>query len=103
MRTLPPRMEDKLNHNMIFNEETIEIKEKARDFAVRIIAPSAFDITHQVFGRKRSGFSLYRGKPMWSEATNEGKLTSHSGGPTSYTGKQWIEGDMLCYQEKKAL
>lgn len=46
MRELPSRMQDKLYHDMILPDETIEIRKKAREFAVREIAPSAYEIAH---------------------------------------------------------
>jgi hypothetical protein len=46
MRKLPPRMSDELYHEMILPEETWEIRDKAREFAVRVIAPRAYDIAH---------------------------------------------------------
>ena len=46
MRVLPPRMQDKLYHDMILPEETLEIREKAREFAVREVAPVAYQIAH---------------------------------------------------------
>lgn len=47
MRALPPRMQDVLYHDMILPEETLEIRKKAREFAVREIAPMAFEIGTQ--------------------------------------------------------
>lgn len=47
MRALPPRMQDKLYHDMILPEETLEIRKKVREFAVRGIAPVAYEIAHK--------------------------------------------------------
>ena len=46
MRELPPRMQDELYHDMILPQETQEIRAKAREFAVREIAPRAYEIAH---------------------------------------------------------
>ena len=47
MRQLPSRMQDKLFHDMILPEETQEIRKKAREFAVREIAPVGYEIAHK--------------------------------------------------------
>jgi len=47
MRELPPRMQDILYHDMILPEETQEIRKKAREFAVKEIAPVGYQIAHQ--------------------------------------------------------
>lgn len=54
MRALPPRMQDTLYHDMILPEETQEIRKKAREFAVREIAPVAYEIAHRE--EKRENF-----------------------------------------------
>ena len=46
MRVLPLRMQDKLYHDMILPKETLEIRKKAREFAVREIAPVGYQIAH---------------------------------------------------------
>jgi len=47
MRVLPPRMQDKLYHDMILPEETLEIRKKAREFAVMEVAPVGYRIAHK--------------------------------------------------------
>jgi len=47
MRTLPTRMMDQLYHDLILREETQEIRKKARDFAVKEIAPVGHAIANQ--------------------------------------------------------
>ena len=47
MRVLPPRMQDKLYHDMILPEETLKIRKKAREFAVREVAPVGYEIAHK--------------------------------------------------------
>jgi len=47
VRALPPRMQDKLYHDMILPEETLEIRSRAREFAVREIAPVGYEIAHK--------------------------------------------------------
>ena len=54
MRALPPRMQDILYHDMILPEEAQEIRKKAREFAVREIAPVAYEIAHRE--EKRENF-----------------------------------------------
>jgi len=44
MKALPERMQDSLFHDLILPEETIEIRNKAREFANRVIAPRAYEI-----------------------------------------------------------
>ncbi|MCK4782545.1 MAG: acyl-CoA dehydrogenase family protein [Desulfobacteraceae bacterium] len=47
MRILPERLQDKIYHDMILHEETIEIRKKAREFTVREIAPVGSEIAHK--------------------------------------------------------
>jgi len=47
MRLLPERLQDKIYHDMILHEETIEIRKKVREFAVREIAPVGYEIAHK--------------------------------------------------------
>jgi len=47
MRLLPERLQDKIYHDMILHKETIEIRKKAREFAVREIAPAGSEIAHK--------------------------------------------------------
>jgi len=53
---LPPRMQTKLYHDMILPEETLEIREKAREFAEREVAPIRYEIAHKE-ERKENFFS----------------------------------------------
>lgn len=53
MRELPPRMQDKLYHDMILPEETLEIRKKARLFAEKYIFPEGNKIAQQEEKRKR--------------------------------------------------
>jgi alkylation response protein AidB-like acyl-CoA dehydrogenase len=46
MRKLPPRIQERLYHDMIFSEETLKIRQKAREFAIKEIAPTGYDIAH---------------------------------------------------------
>ena len=47
MRVLPPRMQDRLYHDIIMSEETLKIRKKAREFAVREVVPVAYEIAQQ--------------------------------------------------------
>lgn len=47
MRALPQRMQDSLYHDMIFPEETMEIRKKVREFAIREVAPRAQEIAQK--------------------------------------------------------
>ncbi|MBN1365532.1 MAG: acyl-CoA dehydrogenase family protein [Syntrophaceae bacterium] len=47
MRSLPPRMMDLLYHEMILPEETVEVRKKVREFAIKEVAPRAHEIAHQ--------------------------------------------------------
>lgn len=47
MNTVTPRMQDNLYHDMIFPEETLKIRKKVREFAIREIAPQAQDIAQK--------------------------------------------------------
>jgi len=44
MRKMTKRMQDSLYHDLIFPDEALEIRAKARDFADRIVAPRAYEI-----------------------------------------------------------
>jgi alkylation response protein AidB-like acyl-CoA dehydrogenase len=52
VRVLPPRMQDKLYHDMILPQETLEIRNKAREFAVREVAPVGYEIAHKEENRQ---------------------------------------------------
>lgn len=54
MISLPPRMQGILYHDLIFSKETLEVRKKAREFAMREIAPIAYEIAHQ--DEKRENF-----------------------------------------------
>jgi len=47
VRAVPPRMQDSLYHDMIFPEETLEIRKKVREFAMREVAPQAHEIAQK--------------------------------------------------------
>jgi alkylation response protein AidB-like acyl-CoA dehydrogenase len=47
VRVLPPRMQDKIYHDLILPEETLQIRKRAREFAVREVAPVAYEIAHK--------------------------------------------------------
>ena len=47
MRKLPLRMQDRLYHDMLLPEETQEIRKRAREFAVKEIAPVGYEIAHK--------------------------------------------------------
>jgi len=59
MRALPPRMQDILYHDMILPEETQEIRKKAREFAVREIAPVAYEIAHKEEKRENFPYDIF--------------------------------------------
>lgn len=43
---LPPRMQDRLYHDMMLPGEAIDIRKKAREFAVKQVAPIGYQIAH---------------------------------------------------------
>jgi len=43
---LPPRMQDRLYHDMILPGEAIDIRKKAREFAIKQVAPIGYQIAH---------------------------------------------------------
>jgi alkylation response protein AidB-like acyl-CoA dehydrogenase len=47
MSLSPPRMQDVLYHDMILPEETLEIRKRAREFAVKEIGPVSYEIGHK--------------------------------------------------------
>ncbi|MBN2187420.1 MAG: acyl-CoA dehydrogenase family protein [Dehalococcoidia bacterium] len=47
MRNLPLRMQDRIFHDLILPQETQEMREKAREFAVREIAPLGHEIANK--------------------------------------------------------
>lgn len=59
MRPLPPRMQDKLYHELLLPRETQEIRQKAREFAVREIAPLAERIAEGPEDRSRFPTELF--------------------------------------------
>ena len=60
MRMLPARMQDKLYHDMLLPEETLEIRRKAREFAVRELAPVSFEIAHQEEKKEHFPLGIFR-------------------------------------------
>jgi len=40
-------MQDQLYHDLIMLEETLEIRRKAREFAVREVVPVGYEIAHK--------------------------------------------------------
>ena len=46
MRELPPRMQDRLYHDLGVPEETLGIRRKVREFAERVVAPRAYEVAH---------------------------------------------------------
>jgi alkylation response protein AidB-like acyl-CoA dehydrogenase len=47
MRNLPLRMQDRIFHDLILPQETLQIRKKTRDFAVREIAPLGHEIANK--------------------------------------------------------
>lgn len=60
MRELPPRMQDLLYHDLILPEETLEIRAKAREFAIREVVPRAYEIAHTEESRESFPWDLFR-------------------------------------------
>ncbi len=60
MRALPPRMQDTLYHDLIFPEETLEIRKKVREFAVKEIAPVVHSISQKEESRENFPFDIFR-------------------------------------------
>ena len=60
MRQLPPRMQDQLYHDMILPEETLKIRQKVRDFSMRVIAPRATEIAHTEESRESFPWDVFR-------------------------------------------
>ena len=52
MRPLPLRMQDQLYHELMLPQEAQEIRKKAREFAVREIAPLGYEIAHREESRE---------------------------------------------------
>ncbi len=59
MRELPIRMQDALYHDLIFPEETQEIRKRIRDFANKEIAPEAFKIAQQEESRENFPYDIF--------------------------------------------
>ncbi len=59
MRELPPRMQDKLYHDMILPEETLEIRKKARVFAEKYIFPEGYKIAQQEEKKENFAFGIF--------------------------------------------
>ncbi len=60
MQQLPPRMQDKLYHDMILPEETLQVRKMAREFAMRELAPIAYEIAHREENKASFPFGIYR-------------------------------------------
>jgi len=60
MRPLPPRMQDQLYHDMIFPKETQDVREKAREFADRVIAPKSYEIGTTPESRKSFAWDVFQ-------------------------------------------
>ena len=60
MRQIPPRMQDRLYHDMILPEETLKIRKNVRDFAMRAIAPRATEIAHTEESRDSFPWDVFR-------------------------------------------
>jgi len=58
------------------------------------------EIRNLLFGRKRSGISLYSGMQWWKECDEEGKC-SYTVGSHLYRGIDSIEEDLLCIRYEK--
>lgn len=78
MRELPPRMQDKLYHDMILPEETLNIRGKARDFATRVVAPRASEIAHTEESRDSFPKDVFR--KMAEEGLFKIPFSAESGG-----------------------
>ena len=55
------------------------------------------EIKDLVFGHTVTGFDFWTGKQWWIERTKKGEATFRNV-ENSYTGKSWVENDMLCNQ-----
>ncbi|NPA25936.1 MAG: acyl-CoA dehydrogenase, partial [Deltaproteobacteria bacterium] len=60
MTALPTRMQDELYHDMIFEPETQKIREKAREFARRVIEPRAWEIATRPESRESFAWDVFR-------------------------------------------
>jgi len=53
-------MQDRLYHDLIFSEETQEVRVKAREFANRVIAPRAYRIANTPESRESFSWEIFR-------------------------------------------
>jgi alkylation response protein AidB-like acyl-CoA dehydrogenase len=60
MRALPPRMQDNLYHDMILPEETLEIRKRIREFAIKEVAPEAYKIGQQEEAKENFPYDIFR-------------------------------------------
>ncbi|MBI2485561.1 MAG: acyl-CoA dehydrogenase family protein [Deltaproteobacteria bacterium] len=60
MRALPPRMQDILYHDLILPEESLEIRKKIREFAVKEIAPIVHSIGQKEESRENFPFDIFQ-------------------------------------------
>ena len=60
MRALPPRMQDNLYHDMILPEETLEIRKKIREFAIKEVAPEAYKIGQQEEAKENFPYDIFQ-------------------------------------------
>ena len=60
MSDLPIKMQDRLYHDMVFDQETLDIRKKAREFAERVIEPRAWEIANQPESRESFAWDVFR-------------------------------------------
>jgi len=58
---LPPRMQDRLYHDMILPGEAIDIRKKAREFAIKQVAPIGYQIAHTEETKDAFPLEIFRG------------------------------------------
>jgi hypothetical protein len=60
------------------------------------------EIRKLLFGSKITGINLYNGLQWWVERKKDGEFTWSGGGPIPFdTGRNRVEGNMICTQYQK--
>jgi len=78
MRTLPPRMQEKLYHDLILPKETLNIRKKIRKFTEKEVFPIAYDLGQKE--EKTENFPFETFKKMAEEGFFKAPFSKEDGG-----------------------
>ena len=78
MRTLPPRMQEKLYKDMILPKETFNMRKKIRKFAEKEVFPIAYDLGQKEEKTENFPFEIF--KKMGKEGFFQAPFPKEDGG-----------------------